>query len=122
MKFEFDSPLNYTDGTVIDSTVAATMAYTIFVDTVTPPVKSYPVPASLVAAGTKNANGSVHVTVDCSKGELTGFTPVAGTTYYCAIEDSVVEGGQKVLSPESPVITYLNVGVPQTPANFSVAS
>lgn len=122
MKLEFDSPLNYTDGAVIDPVVAATMKYIVFIDTANPPVKTYPVSASAVAAGTKNANGSVHVTVDCVRGDATGFTPVPGTTYFVAVEDEVTEGAQTVLSAESQILSVTYVQTPSAPQNFTVAS
>lgn len=122
MKLEFDSPLTYTDGATIDPTVAATLKYIAFIDTADPPVKSYPIAASAVAAGTKNANGSVHVTVDCAKGDAVGFTPVAGTAYYIAVQDQVTEGSQTVLSAESAVLSYTYEPAPSAPANFSIAS
>lgn len=116
MKLEFDSPLDYTDGTPIDPT--ALVSYTVFIDTVTPPAKSYPVAASAITAATANANGTKHVTVDCVKGDATGFKPVAGTTYYCAVEDSV----NGVLSPESPILSYTYAPAPNAPGNFTLAS
>lgn len=122
MKLEFDSPLTYTDGVAIDPTVAATMAYTIFADTVNPPVKSYPVPAALVAAGTKNANGSVHVVVDVAAGQLPGFMPAPGVLYYFSIKDTVQENGAAVSSADAPVVSNTYQPVPQPPVNFSLAS
>lgn len=121
MKLEFDSPLDYTDGTVIDPTVAATLKYIAFIDTANPPVKSYPIAQSAVTNGTKNANGSVHVVADCVKGDATGFVPVAGTTYYCAVQDSVIENGQTVLSAESNILSVTYEPSPAAPANFSIA-
>lgn len=116
MKLSFDSPTKFTDDTAIPSADAIT--YTVLIDTVTPPVKSYPVAASAVAAATKNADGSLHITVDCLKGDAVGFTPVAGTTYYCAAEDAV----NSVNSPETAVLTYAYNPQPAQPGNFSVAS
>lgn len=121
MKLEFDSPLDYTDGTVIDPTVAATMAYTVFADTVNPPVKTFPVPAAIVAAGTKNANGTVHVTIDLLKGDLPGFTPAPGVLYYFSIKDTVQENGAAVSSADAPVVSSTYQPTPQVPANFTLA-
>lgn len=123
MKLEFDSPLNFTDGDVIPADIASTLAYTVFADTVSPPVQTFPVPAALVAAGTKNANGTVHVTIDLLKGDLTGFTPKPGATYFFAIKDSVKEGSQTVDSAESAIVTATAPALtPEAPGNFSIAS
>ncbi|MDE2097492.1 MAG: hypothetical protein KGL39_09625 [Patescibacteria group bacterium] len=122
MKLEFDSPLDYTTGAAIDPTTLASLAYTVFIDTVNPPVKSYPVASSAVANATTNANGTKHITVDCVAGDATGFTPIPGTKYFCAVQDSVSEGGTPVLSAESPVIEYTYDLTPTAPANFGVGS
>ena len=122
MKLEFDSPLDFTDGAVIPADIAATMKYIVFIDTANPPVKSYPVAQSAVTGAVKNANGSYHVVVDCVKGDATGFTPVAGTTYHCAVQDSVMENGTNVLSAESPILSYTYEPVAAAPANFTIAS
>jgi hypothetical protein len=120
MKIGFDTPLTGTDdagniGNLSTSQIAA-LTFTAFVDTVNPPVKSYPIPPANVAAGTANANGSKHVTVDGQK-DL-GLTLVPGTTYYIALEDAL---GNKV-SPETAVLTWTDaVTTPSAPANPSVA-
>lgn len=118
MKITFDTPLNGTDasGNAVTLTAAqiAALTYTIFLDTVNPPVKTYPVPAADLTAATANANGSKRVTVNATD---LGVTPVAGTTYYVAVEDSL----GNAVSPESPILTYLDVVTPGSPANFSVS-
>lgn len=122
MKLEFDSPLDFVDGTAIDATTLATLQYTAYIDTTTPPAKAYPVAASAVAKATKNANGTMHVTVDCVDGDATGFVPVLGTKYYCAISDQVTEAGEPVLGAESPILEYTYEAVPAAVGNFSVDS
>lgn len=122
MKVTFTSPLDFASGAAIPAAVAATLAYTLFIDTVNPPVKAYPVDPAAVKAATPNADGSATVMVDCEKNEATGFTPVPGTTYFIAVQDSVQEGGSAVLSPESPILTYNYEPQPAAPGNFSVAS
>lgn len=122
MKVTFTSPLDFVSGAAIPSGVLGTLAYTLFIDTVNPPQKSYPVAAAAIAAAKANTDGSLTITVDCEKGEATGFTPVAGTAYFIGIEDSVQEGGTTVLSPESPILNYTYQPQPATPGNFSVGS
>jgi hypothetical protein len=122
MKVTFTSPLNFAGGAAIPAAIAATLAYTLFIDTVNPPAKSYPVDPAAVAAATKNADGSSTITVDCLKNQAVGFTPSPGTTYYIAVEDNVQEGGNAVVSPESPILTYTYELQPAAPGNFSVAS
>ncbi len=117
MKISFDSPTQFTDGSAIPS--ADPISYQVFIDTVTPPAKSYPVAAAAVAAATKNADGSLHITVDCLQGQAVGFTPVAGTTYYVAAADTV---NSETSAESSPVATYTYNPTPEAPRNFSIAS
>lgn len=122
MKLTFTSPLKYVDGTAIDATVLASLTYQVFIDTVSPPVKSYPVAAAALSAAVVNADGTKTVTVDCVKGDATGFTPVLGTKYYCAVEDTVDENGNAVTSPSSAVVAYTYEAQPSAPSGFTVAS
>lgn len=112
MKIQFDTPLNGTDqnGDTIVLTPAqiAALTYTVLLDTVTPPVKSYAVPASVVAAATTNANGSKHVTVDTIT-DL-GVTEVAGTTYYAEVTDPTA----------SAILSTVPTVTPAAVANFSL--
>ena len=118
MKIAFDTPLNGVDasGNTVTLTAAqiAALTYTIFLDTVNPPVKTYPVPAADLAAATANANGSKHVTVNSTD---LGVTPVAGTTYYVAVQDSL----GNAVSPESPVLIYIDAITPGSVQNFTVS-
>lgn len=115
MKITFTTPIDYTDGTAIAAAALAAATYAIFLDTITPPVKKYPVPAANLTAAVKQADGSFLVSVDTQK-DL-GVTLVAGTTYYVAADDAV--GGQ--LSAETPVLTYAYAPVPNPPGNFTCA-
>jgi hypothetical protein len=119
MKIQFDTPLTGTDqsGDTVTLTAAqeSALTYTIFVDTVNPPVKSYPLPSSLATPPMTNANGSRHYTVDAVK-DL-GITLVPGTTYYIAIEDAL----GTAVSPETAVLTYTDVVTPSAPQNPTVA-
>jgi hypothetical protein len=116
MKIGFSTVLDWNDAanTPIASTDLATATYTVFIDTVNPPVKNYPVPATVIAAGTPNADGSKHVTVDAVT-DL-GLTLVPNATYYVAAEDSV----DAKLSQETAILTFVNTVQPKPPGNFTV--
>lgn len=115
MKIAFDTPLSGTDTTGATVTLTATqeaaLAFTVFVDTVNPPVKSYPVPAANVAAATANTNGSKRITVDAVK-DLS-LTIVPGTTYFVAVADAL----GTTISPETAVLTFVDVVTPGAPQN-----
>lgn len=119
MLIEFDTPLTGTDpagNTVnLSATDVAALTYTIFLDTVNPPVKTYAVPAANVQAATANANGSKHVTVNAVNDLKLTLTNNA--TYYVAIEDQ--EGN--AISPETAVITYVYKVTPGPVTNPTVA-
>jgi hypothetical protein len=119
VKIAFDTPLTGTDqsGAVVTLTPAqiAALTFTVFVDTANPPVQKYPVPAANITAATANANGSKRVTVDAVK-DL-GLTITAGTEYFVAVEDSL----GTAISPETAVLTYMDVVTPGAPQNPSVA-
>ena len=120
MKIAFDTPLVGTDatGAAVTLTAAqiAALTFMVFVDTVNPPVKSYPVTLSkLTTPPTANANGSQRVTVDAVK-DL-GLTIETGTTYFVAIEDAL----GTAISPETAVLTYVDAVTPGPVLNPSVA-
>lgn len=108
MKITFTVPTQYDDGTPIAAAELATAKYAVFLDTVNPPVKQYPVPAALL-----QSTGSV--SVDTLK-DL-GVTLVPGTTYFVAMDDAV--NGQ--LSDLTPVLTQIYTPKPNPPGNFSFA-
>lgn len=112
MKIQFDTPLTGTDqnGDTITLTAAqiAALTYTVFLDTVNPPVKSYAVPAANITAATTNANGSKHVTVDTII-DL-GVAEVAGTTYFADVNDGTA----------SAVLSTVPTVTPAAVANFSL--
>jgi hypothetical protein len=119
MKIQFDTPLIGTDASgdpvTLTATQVAALSYNILLDTVTPPVKSYPVPAANLAAATTNANGSKHVTIDAVndlKVTLTG-----GTTYYLAATDNL----GNVVSPETAILSDLLVVTPGEVQNFQAS-
>jgi len=116
MKIAFDTPLVGTDSTGAAVTLTPTqvgeLTYTVFVDTVNPPVKNYPVTLSkLTTAPTANANGSQRVSVDAVK-DL-GLTIVAGTEYFVAVQDAL----GTAISPETPVLTFTEIVTPGAPQN-----
>lgn len=119
MIIQFDTPLVGTDpgGNPVTLTPAqnAALTFNILVDTVNPPVKSYPVPAANLSAATLNANGSRHVKVDAVndlKVTLTG-----GATYYVDITDAL----GNAVSTATAVITYVDTITPGQVANFTVS-
>lgn len=115
MKISFSTPLKWSDGSAIGIPDAATETFKVFIDTVTPPVKSYSVPAANFAAATANADGSKQVTVDAAA-DL-GLTVTPGVKYYVAAEDTV----DGILSPETAILAYVSSATPAAPGNFSVA-
>lgn len=108
MKITFTTPTQFDDGTPITAADLATAKYAVFLDTVTPPVKQYPVPAALL-----QTTGAV--TVDTAK-DL-GVTLVPRTTYFVAMDDSV--NGE--LSDLTSVLTFKYTPKPNPPGNFSFA-
>jgi hypothetical protein len=119
MKIAFNSPLTGTDPTGAAVTLSPAdidaLTYTIFLDTVNPPVKTYPVPVANVAAGVANTDGSHRITVDAIK-DL-NVAVLNNQTYYVAIEDQ--EGN--AISPESAILTYVYKVTPGPVGNPSVA-
>jgi len=117
MKVSFSTVVAWDDpkSTPLTAADLATATYTLFLDTVNPPVKTYPVPAANIAAATPNVDGSKTVTVDAVK-DL-GLTLVPNGTYYVAAQDSV----DGILSLETAIITYKNLIQPKSPGNFTVA-
>jgi len=118
MKISFTTPLMNVDGSPITANEAAALQYFVLIDTVNPPVTKYAVPASVIASGTKNADGSFTITMDKAETDL-GFTlPAPGTQLFIAAED---EYGT-VMSPETPVVVYtVPTPTPSSPGNLSVS-
>jgi hypothetical protein len=116
MKISFDTTLTGKDqtGAVVTLSAAdvAALVYTAFIDTVNPPVKSYPIPAAFII-GTVNANGSVHVTVDAAS---LGVVVQDNVPYFIALQDSL---GTNV-SAETSILTFTQVITPDPPSNPSV--
>lgn len=108
MKITFTVPTKYDDGSPIAPAELATAKYAVFLDTVNPPIKQYPVPAALL-----QSTGAV--TVDTAK-DL-GVILVPGTTYYVAMDDAV--NGE--ISDLTPVLKYTYTPKPSPPGNFTVA-
>lgn len=114
MKISFSTPLLYTDGTTISAAALAAAGYTVYIDTVNPPVKSYTVPAANVAAATVNADGSKQVTLQATD---VGVVVAPNVTYYVDTADSVSGNA----SAQTAVLTYKYSPVPAAPGNFSLA-
>jgi hypothetical protein len=105
-EFQFQVPLLEDDGvTPIPSTDV--VAYSVLLDTVNPPVKSYAVPASAVVAAVA---GLVTVTF----AEL-GFVPVNKTTYFA--DATATDGGTSL---PSNMVSFTYVVTPAAPTGFRV--
>jgi len=117
MKISFNTVLDWDDAasTPIAAPDLATAKYTVFVDTVNPPVQNYPVPSTNLTAATTNADGSKRVTID-AVADLK-LTLIPNATYYVALQDSVKD----ILSAETAVLTFVNTIAPKPPGNPSVA-
>jgi hypothetical protein len=74
----FDVPTTNTDG----SAITEALSYVVLIDTVNPPVKSYPVPATVVATA-----GVLSVTF-----AQLGFTPVKNTDYFASATATDADG------------------------------
>lgn len=114
MKISFSTPLLFTDGSTIPTAALAQATYTVYIDTVNPPVKSYTVPTANVAAATTNADGSKQVTLQATD---VGVAVAPNVTYYVDTADSV--SGNP--SAQTSVLTYKYSPVPNSPGNFSLA-
>ena len=118
MKIQFDTPLTGVDqnGAPVTLTQAeiASLSYLVLFDTVNPPLKKYPVPASNVTAAATNANGSKRVSVTDTD---LGVTIVDGTQYYFEIQDLL--GTQ--ISPPTAVIPFERIVTPGAVQNPTVS-
>jgi hypothetical protein len=76
-KVTIQAPTTNNDG----SPITLPLTYTVFIDTVNPPVKSYPVPAAEITTG------AFVVTF-----AQLGFTPVPGTDYNATVDCSDTNG------------------------------
>jgi hypothetical protein len=106
-EFQFQIPTTYDDG-VTPISPTDVIAYLVMVDTVTPPVKAYSVPAAAAAAA---VNGVVTV-----KFTELGFVPVNKTVYYA---DAEAEEGQAVSLPSNIQGFTYNL-TPKAPTGFTV--
>lgn len=96
----------YKDGTPIPAGTA--LSYIAYIDTVNPPVKSYPVPAADVAAETGGIITSLFTSL--------GFKPVAGETYFA----DVTEATGTAVSDASNEATFTYPAIPAPPTLFGV--
>lgn len=117
MKIQFNTPLTGTDqnGNPITLSAAdvAALTYVVLLDTVNPPLKSYPVPSANVAAATTNADGSKRVTVTDSDLKITIADNVQ---YYVEIQDAL---GNQVSKP-SALVPFEVIVTPGAPTNPTV--
>lgn len=101
----FTLPTTNTDGSKIAGPVTAV----VLIDTVTPPVKSYAVPAANIAAAVAGV-----VTVTFAQ---LGFTPVAGTDYFADAEAIDSLG----TSLPSGIVAFAYQVAPNAPAGFKIS-
>jgi hypothetical protein len=74
----FNPPTLNTDG----STITETLTYNVYIDTVNPPVKVFPIPATVLPVA-----GLLTVTF-----AQLGFTPVKGTDYFASVTATDADG------------------------------
>lgn len=113
-KFTFTTPTQYSDGTPISAADLAALTYELLIDTVTPPVKAFPVPAANIAAGTANADGSKTVTALFTD---VSFVPQDNVTYYATAADSL----GTLASGDANIVSFKNGVAAKPPGNFTVA-
>lgn len=101
----FSLPTTNNDGSPITEALSAN----VLIDTVNPPVKSFPVPAAQIAAAVA---GVVTVTF----AEL-GFVGVPGTAYFADVDVSDADG----TSPLSNQATFIFGKAPNAPTGFKVS-
>lgn len=104
-KVSFQSPASNNDG----SAITLPLSYTVFIDTVNPPVKSFAVPAA-------NVSAAVGGLITATFAQL-GFSPVAGTDYFASVQCSDT-AGTSVMSAD---ISFSYGVVPNAPTGFSVS-
>jgi hypothetical protein len=102
---QFQLPTVNTDGSPITEALSAA----VFIDTVNPPVKSYAVPGTVLAAAVA---GLVTVTF-----AQLGFVPKSGT-YFAGAEVTDTDG-TSVMS--SPIDTFVYATAPAAPTGFKVS-
>ncbi len=105
-EFQFAEANTYTDGTPIPA--GTPLSYTLFIDTVKPPLKSYAVPAANVAAA---VNGTVTV-----KFSDIGFSPVYNVPYFA----DATEATGSAVSTASNQVSFTQVVPPSPPMALAV--
>lgn len=101
----FSLPTTNTDGSPITEALSAT----VFIDTVSPPVKSFAVPAANIAAAVAGV-----VTVTFAQ---LGFTPVKGTDYFADMSVTDADGTSALSNLDS----FKYAVVPAAPTGFTVS-
>jgi hypothetical protein len=109
-KFSFVPSSTNTDGSSLTTAQVAALTFTLYADTVNPPVKSFAVAAGVAVAD------EVAGTVTIPFASI-GFAPVANTEYFAAVTETNVT----VTSPMSNVLNFTDVVAPNAPTGFSVA-
>jgi hypothetical protein len=104
-QLSFSVPTTNDDG----SAISEPLSFVAFIDSVSPPVKSYPVPAANVAA----AVGGV---ITAKFSEL-GFAPVKGTDYFVDVTATDADG----TSAPSAILGFAYSVVPNAPTGLKVS-
>src|SRR5450759_794119 len=104
-EISFTAPTKNTVG----SPITKALSFTAFIDTVTPPVKSYSVPAANVGAAVAGV-----ITVTFAQ---LGFVPVTNTDYFVDVTATDADG---VSSPSASVQFGYSV-VPSAPTGLKVS-
>ena len=101
-KVTITAPTTNTDG----SPITLPLTYTVFIDTVNPPVKSFAVPAAEITTGTFVVTFA-----------QLGFTPVINTRYFASADCSDTDG-TSVMTAD---VSFAYGVVPNAPSSFTVS-
>lgn len=104
-QLQFSVPTTNTDG----SAIVEPLSFTAFIDSISPPIKSFAVPAANVTA----AVGGV-VTVTFAQ---LGFAPVKGTDYFVDVTATDADG----TSAPSAILGFAYSVVPNAPTGLKVS-
>lgn len=113
----FEIETTNVDGSAMTAAQIATLTFVVYIDTVTPPVKSYPVPAANVAAAVVDPTSGLKV-VTVKPADI-GFVPVPSAKYYV---DATETSGAGTSGPSNIAsITEAPPPFPKPPANLAVS-
>jgi hypothetical protein len=104
------------DGSSLTAAELAALTFTVQIDTVSPPVKSYQIPTSAINS-VPAASGSGTQLTALFSALNPPFVPVDGVQYFAQIEETDDQG----TSAPSAIVTFTNTAVPGAPLAFGVA-